>query len=337
MTAVNTSSIPSLKLCDVRSEEHFPHNELVCHGTKVYRYNSLGFRGEEFRPEAKFRVAAFGCSIAFGMGLDMEETFLHKLKLHIANSLGFTPDEVNLMVFAVGGHSNDFALRTVLNYAVEVKPDLVIYNLVAMPRTELISRDGARNLNVGAITAENIDFIDDDKLLAFFDLYEPEYGFVNAAKNIVLAQLYLQRAGIPSLVVNGTVNVEQFRNHSMCADYIRQLDFDNYIEHSFIKHKADLAADDNHAGAITNSAIALHIFPALARVFRNNGREEWAEKFASAAEIAQAGSAEYAYSMSIVYEGRGDRSGALEAIRKAVELTPEDELCQSRLAALQQA
>jgi hypothetical protein len=260
-----------LPVCDVRTVEHFPNNEVIAHGNVVYRYNSIGFRGEEFNPDAKFRIAAFGCSIAHGTGLNIEDTFLYKLKIHISEILGFDPVEVNLMNFAVGGHSNDYAVRSILTYSKAVNPDIVLYNLVALPRIEMISENQIRNLNIGSVTAENLHNVTDHKLLAFLDLYEPESGFINAVKNILLAGYYLKSESIPYLIVNGTVDFDAYRQNSFCNSFISKLDLNRLTTHHFHKKPADMAADGNHAGPLSNSAMAIHILPELGRVLKLSG------------------------------------------------------------------
>ena len=43
-------------------------------GLKSYRFNSLGFRGEEPDPAAAVRILVCGCSHGFGTGLDVGES-----------------------------------------------------------------------------------------------------------------------------------------------------------------------------------------------------------------------------------------------------------------------
>ena len=76
-------------------------------GTKAYRFNSLGFRGEEHNPDAAATIFVCGCSNAFGLGLNVEETWVHRFKLEYAEKRGLEPSDVNVLKFSQGAATND--------------------------------------------------------------------------------------------------------------------------------------------------------------------------------------------------------------------------------------
>lgn len=317
-----------MKTCDVKTlvdnvHVHYPNNELVKFGSKIYKYNSLGFRGEEFRPDAKFRVAAFGCSITFGDALNIEETYLYKLKCLIAEALDIDANDVNMLNFAVGGHSNDYITRSVLNYAEPSDADAVLYAITHLPRTEFVDKDGSRNFNIGSITLNRIDEITDEKLLAFFDFYEPEMGFINAMKNLTLAQYHMKLKGIPNLVVNATIDIDAFRQNPYCADFIAKIDFENYTTHHFVRYKADLAADNNHAGPIANTAIAIHLLKDLGELLVRHGRVGEGRKMIEKSLVLRTSSAEYLFCSGIIDDRLHEApKEAIKKIRRSIEIDP---------------
>lgn len=74
-------------------------------GTKGYRFNSLGFRGEDVSMDAAKRIFACGCSITFGEGLDLEETWSAQFQKKYAARYGIHASTVNLLNFGESGAS----------------------------------------------------------------------------------------------------------------------------------------------------------------------------------------------------------------------------------------
>src|SRR4051812_27827148 len=84
-------------------------------GTKTYRFNSLGFRGEEFNPDARKHIFCCGCSYLVGVGLDYEETVLSHFKRAYANAWRLREQDVNLLNFSMASASNDYIARTLVS------------------------------------------------------------------------------------------------------------------------------------------------------------------------------------------------------------------------------
>lgn len=107
-------------------------------GTRAYRFNSLGFRCEEFRPEALRKIYVCGCSYSLGTGLDVEETWPEQFKRYYAAHAAVGQEDICLMNFSQGGSSNRYVSRTLLEQATKCSPDLVIAQFSHVERTEFL-------------------------------------------------------------------------------------------------------------------------------------------------------------------------------------------------------
>jgi hypothetical protein len=112
----------------------------------TYKFNSLGFRCEEFsdQPSAMF----LGCSMTVGIGLPVEETWANivstSLKLQCIN-------------LAAGGNSPDTAFRMCLGYIDKIKPKIVIYNQPPEGRIELVNFREIENLILKDFSIDTLD------------------------------------------------------------------------------------------------------------------------------------------------------------------------------------
>ena len=116
-------------------------------GTKTYQFNTLGYRGEEESASAQKRIYAGGCSITFGEGLDLEETWPQQFKQRYAAVSGIAADAVNVLNFAESGAANDRIVRTLLEQCRAAKPDLLLAQFTYPNRTEYLL--GRHSINLG--------------------------------------------------------------------------------------------------------------------------------------------------------------------------------------------
>lgn len=128
-----------------RTREHFstgrsPHTRSTygrdLSERKTYAFNSLGFRGEEFRSDAARKLYVCGCSYTFGVGLDLEESWPYLFRGDYARRAGLDERDVCLMNFSQGGASNAYIVRTLISQAAAHKPDLLIAHLTYYRRCE---------------------------------------------------------------------------------------------------------------------------------------------------------------------------------------------------------
>ena len=104
--------------------------------TKTYSFNSLGYRGPEFDPDAKHTIFVFGESHAFGVGLNYDESWPSKFVEGWAAAKSIDPGDVSMLNFAEHGASNDYIARLVLSQCAILQPDLVVVNFSVTDRVE---------------------------------------------------------------------------------------------------------------------------------------------------------------------------------------------------------
>ncbi len=122
--------------------EHYRDEVRTCggdrSGTVSYRFNSLGFRCEEFDPDARRRVFVCGCSFTIGEGLAVEEAWPSVFARLYAAAHGLDRREVSLMNFSQSGASNDYIARTLLAQVGAERPDLVLALFSEPSRVEYV-------------------------------------------------------------------------------------------------------------------------------------------------------------------------------------------------------
>ena len=102
-------------------------------GQITYRFNSLGFRGEEFNPQAQYHIFVCGPSEGFGVGLDERDIWCYRIKILFARHRNVPPEAVNLLNFSRAGASVDYIVRVTVRGCVR-------YMLVVARRRQGVSR-----------------------------------------------------------------------------------------------------------------------------------------------------------------------------------------------------
>jgi hypothetical protein len=120
----------------------------------TYKFNSLGFRCNEFadQPTAMF----LGCSNTVGVGMPVEELWAElvakELNLACAN-------------FGIGGGASDCAFRMCLGYIDKIKPKIVIYNQPPGARLEVVTSPQTRNVILSDTEHEYVSKFTNDFLM----------------------------------------------------------------------------------------------------------------------------------------------------------------------------
>lgn len=190
-------------------------------GLVEYRFNSLGYRGEEYDPQAARHVFACGCSYMFGSGVDYEVTAAHQFKLRYAEAHGLPPEQVNLLNFSMGSASNDYIARTVVSQMMRVKPDLVVVEFTHLTRAEYVNTAelGPHVYAIGPWytfrdkwdeqlrTAQKVDVegVDGDDALdllieagmGYYTYYTDDLAALTFLRNALLVQLTCEKLGVP--------------------------------------------------------------------------------------------------------------------------------------------
>ncbi len=107
-------------------------------GRRSYRFNRLGYRGEESIPEAPHKVFAFGESHAFGYFVDFDQCWPSRFVKLWCERESVEPTDVNYLNFADPGTSNASIARAVVCQCSAVRPDLVLVHFADLARSEVV-------------------------------------------------------------------------------------------------------------------------------------------------------------------------------------------------------
>lgn len=231
--------------------------------TKTYYFNSLGFRCEEFDPDAPVKLFVCGCSNSFGVGLELEESWPFLFKQKLAEQRGLPTSSVNLMNFSQGGASNDYVTRTLLEQSARVRPDVIVAGFTHMRRFELF--DEMTTIHFGPIVLEELaraggKYADLKKLGEFLILGTDEIQQkMRMIRNVLLLQYFCRSRDIPFVFF---FFESWFRKDLPSALSIpstqplfEQIDFSSFvpIERGM---RVDRAADGLHPGPRTQGLLA---------------------------------------------------------------------------------
>lgn len=270
----------SLKPCDSRLKWHVPGTVANSYGldrsgTVDYSFNSLGYRSEEYRSDAKFRVCIVGESHAFGTGVHFEDTFGFNLKVLIAETLNLELDEVNLINLAIGGSSADYCARTVFRQLPTLAADFVVCIIPPPDRIEFRQGEGFNTFGVGSVDVDNLDKLP-VPLLGFCEYYSRLVGGFNQVKNILLIENFLRSHNIEFVIA-----VENFPwpgdGVKPLDPFLAELDEDRLLRHEFFRQRADFAADGSHAGPRSHKAFAIQVFHHYGCLLRVKGMSDIAD------------------------------------------------------------
>jgi hypothetical protein len=170
--------------------------------TITYSFNSLGFRGEEFDPYSPVKLFVCGCSMTFGTGLELEETWAFLFKQRLAEQRDLPATSVNLMNFAEGGASNDYITRTLIEQSARVRPDVIVAGFTHMNRFELLDETATRRFGPWAIEEAADRFGEIGKCAEFLFLGTDEIQQkIRMIKNVLLLQYFCQSRDIPFVFI----------------------------------------------------------------------------------------------------------------------------------------
>ena len=265
----------TLKVCDMDYS-----------GTKTYAFNTLGFRGEEYDPDAGMRIFFSGCSYTFGTGLNYEETAAYKFKMLYCREFGIDPLTVNLLNFAMPGASNDYIVRTIISQCQRVKPDIAVVLFSHIDRAEYIDEEalGERVWTVGpwwigdevydhlkppvAEVKERIEVIRDASI-GYFHYSTPANASARFLQNALLLQYYFERNNIPFVLHWVEFNQFEYLQHHFALSVIAELlQKEHFIDYSDpAKYWCDKAADKAHPGPLSNANIASALFKTYKKLY----------------------------------------------------------------------
>jgi hypothetical protein len=281
-------------LANPLNKEHIPNStSLICNhdrsGKVKYRYNNLGFRGEDYDVNAKFHIYVCGPSEAFGLGLNEEDTWWHHFRLRFAHSKGVKPSEVNVLNFSQIGASMDYIARVIVSQCRRIQPDLVLVALSPSSRTEYFTDESERYFSGRAVTfnpsmynllqhhdeneffqqrTASLNEDDHEELLTavegFYNYYTERTGLINRLKNILLIQQFCSAQNIPSLIwtlhrfnLQKELNLALPQSIQALAECV---DFSKIYTHGILHPNHQKAADGIHPGPDVNLGVAQHLW-----------------------------------------------------------------------------
>lgn len=218
-------------------------------GEWCYTFNQLGYRGEDYDPDADFRVFAVGASNAFGTGVKWEQSWPLLLTKSVSDVLG--KKRPNCLNFAQGGASNDYTCRTAVRQCVEVRPDLLVVWWTYAVRIERAVAGFVRH------------FSPDNAHLhqSLLEWYTDEEAVVRTLKNMLLVQWFCGVYRIPYIF--GWTEYRKLRDprflaHPVCAELFELLDTSKFCDFSIEDQgiRLDRGRDGMHPGAQTHRIFA---------------------------------------------------------------------------------
>jgi len=241
------------KKCDVWTTVYKPLNKIDRFandqsGTKEYKFNSLGFRGEEYNSRAKKKIFVIGDSETFGLGLNIEEAWPYRFKEKYAKKYSYKIKSVNVMNFGVAAVSNDFIARTILSQCKRVKPDLLIVLFTYVDRTEYVK---------GKIVNMIHPWLKFEASIDYYIYYTEELGFINFLKNLLLVQYFCKLYHLNyifSALEYKELNHRRIRSNAAIKSLIKLVDKRYFCD--FTLGDEDVAADGHHSGPKSHDIFA---------------------------------------------------------------------------------
>lgn len=168
----------------------------------TYKFNSSGFRSDEFSNDEG--IVFLGCSFTIGIGLPLETTYPYL----ISKSL-----KLKCYNLGIGGGSNDTAFRLAYHYLPKLKTKLVVFRVCPEHRIELIDRQ-----NQIVQLFPNYCFVyKKDSYAGFYETFisNPSNTILNQDKNLLAISMLCHSLGIKLVVIH--------QNDMSYFDYARDL------------------------------------------------------------------------------------------------------------------
>ncbi|MGK0201538.1 MAG: SAM-dependent methyltransferase [Planctomycetota bacterium] len=251
-------------------------------GEVEYAYNSLGFRGPEFRRGARLRIYTFGESDAFGLGVDVDSAWPNVVVDYVRSDLGLLPDQICHMNFAEPGGSNDLIARMVLTQCGEAPPDLVLVNFAETDRAEGVCRGRVFSVGPWFNQSQKVrDRIlklppDESQSHLFVEALRRGDGYLEftnfdhsrlaALRNMLLVQSYLKSAGIPAVATSRpllNMTASEIALDPLAGPLIEQVRDDFYFPFDWQWPPLDFSAEGVHMGPRSHARIAAQVFECL--------------------------------------------------------------------------
>jgi len=234
-----------------------------------YYFNSLGYRGEEFNPDAREIIYLCGCSHTFGSGIKWEQTFGYIFRELYCEYRNFRRDEVNLQNFSSIGASNDYISRTVATQLGCFRPSLVVVYFTSRTRKEYVKGQRIISLQPSllsdsfATTRSGRGKLAIEASYDYYAYYTDEMGFIETAKNMMLVKSLCENLDVPYIFVwqdFADLQNPKFTRNSICKSFLDMIDCNRICSFSLRSMEIDSARDGIHCGPRTNESFAHALF-----------------------------------------------------------------------------
>jgi hypothetical protein len=268
-----------------RPRTHNPHigtRSRVEHLDKVYHFNELGYRCESLDEAADHTLFVVGDSVAFGFGLNDDETLCaHLARVHERKTRPAT--RLCIQNFSSPGSSVDYAVRQVLAQCSRFRPSLVYTLFSTFPRSEMPyegNDSDAISVALGPWCMRE-NWVPDlyyrpphegspasgayvERALNYYGYYTDVVGALAYLKNAVLLQEYLANEKIPWVWSSHQLDaMVEHTLHPCVRPFFERLDLSNRIQLSSL---VDFAADGQHPGPQTCSRWAEELYAHFERM-----------------------------------------------------------------------
>jgi hypothetical protein len=234
----------------------------------TYSFNSLGFRGEEFRVTADGHIFVCGGSVTLGLGLDYADAWVSVFRRGFAAIHDLHEGNVNLQNFASSGCANGYIARTLIGQCIRFRPTLALAELTFSHRAEILHNGRSYNIGPwclldtfdGGAQADGHDHelrqMIRQKAKAYYELDDKLSAGQDLLKNALLLQLFFQVHQIPFLIGLAEPDPGELLDDELLAPWIESLDPERVFTIPHHVYRVDESAVPGHPGPAGSRAIA---------------------------------------------------------------------------------
>jgi hypothetical protein len=263
--------------CSTDSEDNWkPLNDGRPNYSKTeieYKFNSDGFRSDEFSDEADISILFLGCSFTEGIGLPVDQTWPTMIIEKIKSIPGNENKKIPLFSIAIGGSGLDTQSRYLYEQIDKIKPTYIVYLVSSFYRREFSYAD-AYNIMWGpnwqTASVENLKL---DRLFV-----DESYAFHQSYMSMALIQSVAQK--YHSEIVLGYLELD---GSKVCAhfpeihsEYVAMFGTDDNIttflptEYAKALTSLTYAKDNLHAGMLWQYSVAYGMWNLMCKFFESS-------------------------------------------------------------------
>ena len=255
-------------------------------GERLYRFNSLGYRGADFDAGARHRIFAFGESHAFGFGLDFDRCWPSRfVDLWLAAD-GLDRRDACYLNFADVGASNGGIARSLVSQCFAVRPDLVLVHFGDPRRAEiflegrtqrigpwLLDEPAARTARAapkeGNLRRNLLELLErGEHFYRFaagslaheaFSIDADSYFLLETLRSILLVQYFCRAQGIRAVATweqIHQISAHDVRDHEGLGPLVDQIDPGFLADFSIWDVDGEATPEGKHAGPRRHEALA---------------------------------------------------------------------------------